>query len=94
MGPMAWRVLAMGVSAVAGLVANKAVGGAWRLASGKSAPNNPAEPDDTSWKEALLYAALAGVIVSVVQTAAERKAAEYYRSSTGHLPAPMQHDED
>ena len=90
----AWKVMSVAVTAVAGLLAAKGVETAWKFISGKPAPADPAQPDDSTWTEALIFAAVAGVAVSVVRVVAERKAAEYYRNSTGHLPPPMRPEEE
>lgn len=86
MGPMAWRLLGTAAALAAGAVATKAVSAGWQAVSGKEAPTDPTSVDDTSWKEALLYAAILGLAVGAARVAAQRKAAEYYRKSTGHLP--------
>lgn len=86
MSPIVWRLVGTGAALAAGAIASKVVGTGWRLASGREAPVDPAKPDDTSWKEALLFAAITGLVVQAARVAAERKAAEYYRKSTGHLP--------
>jgi hypothetical protein len=86
MGTLGWRLLGTGAALAAGAVATKVVGTAWRTISGREVPNDPSAVDETSWKEALLYAAIMGLAVGAARVAAERKAAEYYRRSTGHLP--------
>ena len=72
---------------------------AWRLAScssrsGRGAPAttppaNPAAPG-TSWPEALGYAVASGAAMGLARMLATRKAAGYYRKSTGHLPPGME----
>ena len=52
-------------------------------------PANPEHPD-TTWAEAVAFAVVSGAIVGVARMLAARKAAEYYRKSTGHLPATLQ----
>ena len=54
--------------------------------AGRDAPGDPTKPDESSWKEAMLFAAITGLVVGAARVAAERKAAEYYLKSTGHLP--------
>ena len=49
--------------------------------------DRPGEVDETSWGEALLYGAILGLAVGAARVVAERKAAQYYRRSTGHLPS-------
>ena len=38
----------------------------------------------------MAFAVVSGAIVGVARMLAARKAAEYYRKSTGHLPAKLQ----
>ena len=87
MGTMGWRLLGTAAALAAGAVATKVVGTAWRAVSGKEAPTDPSAVDETSWREALLYGAVLGLAVGAARVVAERKAAEYYRRSTGHLPS-------
>ncbi len=86
MGPMAWKILGTGAAVLAGTVANQVVSKGWHVISGKPAPSDPLNTDEVSWKEALLFAAITGVIVQVARVAAQRKAAQYYQRSSGHLP--------
>ena len=44
---------------------------------------------DSTWKEAVLFAALTGLAVSAARVMATRKAAQYYAKSAGHLPAAL-----
>jgi hypothetical protein len=39
--------------------------------------------------EAVAWAAVSGLAVGLARMLASRKAAEYYRKSTGHLPANL-----
>ena len=50
---------------------------------------DPRDPDNPLL-ESLLVVVLGGVVAAVVKTLLSRKAAQYYRSSTGHLPADLQ----
>jgi hypothetical protein len=86
MGTLGWRLVTTGAALAASAVATRVVSAGWRRVSGKEAPTDPSAVDDTTWKEALLYAAIVGLAVGAARVAAERKAVEYYRKSTGHLP--------
>ena len=86
MGTVGWRVIATAVAITAGAIATKVVGTTWRAVSGHEAPTDPSAVDETSWREALLYGAVLGLAVGATRTIAERKAAQYYRKSTGRLP--------
>jgi hypothetical protein len=59
------------------------------VATGKEPPQNPADPD-VSIGEALAWATVSGIAVGVARMLASRKAANYYRKSTGHLPPNLQ----
>ena len=84
-----WRLLG-GISAIlAGLAARKALVTAWRAATGSNPPANPAQPG-TQWREAIPYALASGAAMGLARMLATRKAASYYRESTGHLPPGME----
>lgn len=86
---MGWRILG-GVSAIlAGIAARKAMVSAWRAVTGNNPPANPAAPG-TQWAEAVPYALASGAAMGLARMLATRKAAGYYRSSTGHLPPGME----
>ncbi|HRW18805.1 MAG TPA: DUF4235 domain-containing protein [Dermatophilaceae bacterium] len=86
---MVWRALSAAAAMGAAAVAQKLVSKGWEVAAGKPAPDDPANPEDVTWKEALLFAALTGLVVSAARVAATRKAAQYYAKSAGHLPAAL-----
>jgi hypothetical protein len=88
-GSKIWSVFALAATLVAGLAARKAMTTSWRVATGKNPPQNPAHPD-VSMGEAVAWAAASGVAVGLARMLASRKAADYYRKSTGHLPANLQ----
>ena len=84
-----WKVLG-GVSAVAaGVLANKALSSGWRAVTGNDPPSNPESPE-TEWIEAIAYAVVSGALMGVARMLATRKAAAYYRNSTGHLPPNLE----
>ena len=80
------------VATLAAVAAAKKVSDvAWRAATGKNPPINPADPDvDTT--EAVLWAAFSGIAVGLVRMTVQRRAALYYQRSTGHLPGQLQAD--
>ena len=84
-----WSMFALGSTIVAGIAARKAMTTSWKVATGKEPPSNPADPD-VSIGEALAWAMLSGVAIGVMRMLASRKAADYYRRSTGHLPPNLQ----
>jgi hypothetical protein len=82
---MTWRIFG-GLSAIlAGVAARKALVKGWRLVVGDDPPANPEAPD-TSWPEAVGWAMVSGAAMGLARMLAARKAADYYRRSTGHLP--------
>src|SRR4029453_11820020 len=84
MGTVGWRLLGTAAALAGGAVATKVVGVGGGAGSGHGAPPDPSEVDETSWREALLYAAILGLAVGAARVVAERKAAQYYRKSTVH----------
>jgi hypothetical protein len=86
---LGWTVLGTGGAAVAGIAARKAVTSGWKLSTGRPPPSNPEHPD-TTWPQAVAWAVVSGAVIGTARMLATRKAAEYYRRSTGHLPAKMQ----
>jgi Protein of unknown function (DUF4235) len=84
-----WRLLG-GVSAMlAGIAARKVLVAGWRRTTGTNPPANPAAPG-TDWREAIPYALASGALMGLARMIATRKAASYYRKSTGHLPPGME----
>ena len=84
-----WKLLGTLSAVIAGLAARKAMVTGWRAITGKNPPANPAAPG-TEWKEAIPYALASGAAMGLARMLATRKAAGYYRKSTGHLPPGME----
>ena len=72
-------------------VAKKGLNTAWRAATGKNPPANPADPD-VGMAEAVMFAAVSGTLIGVARMLATRRAANYYARSTGHLPPQLKKD--
>lgn len=87
-GSKVWSVYALGATVLATMAARKALTASWKVATGKQPPQNPAHPD-VSMPEAVAWAVTSGVAVGLARMLASRKAANYYRKSTGHLPANL-----
>jgi len=85
----AWSAFAVLSTLVATVVARKAMTASWKVATGKEPPANPAHPD-VSMAEAVAWATASGVAVGLARMLASRKAADYYRRSTGHLPPNLE----
>ena len=88
-GSKVWSVYGLGATTLATFVARKAMTTTWKLATGKKPPQNPSHPD-VSMGEAVAWASASGVAVGLARMLASRKAAEYYRRSTGHLPPNLE----
>ena len=88
-GSKMWSVYGLAATTAATILTRKALNATWKISTGKTPPKNPAHPD-VSVGEATAWAALSGVAVGLARMAASRKAANYYRRSTGHLPANLQ----
>ena len=88
-----WTVLSLVSALLAAALAKKALDAGWKLSTGKEPPENPAHPD-TSMGEAIAWATASGVAIGVARMLAQRKAADYYTKSTGHLPPDLQDDRD
>ena len=88
-GSKAYTLLGLAATVAATIAARKAMTATWKLSTGKQPPSNPEHPD-VSMGEAVAWAAASWVAVGLARMLASRKAADYYRRSTGHLPANLQ----
>ena len=86
---MAWKLFGTLSAILAGIAARKALVTVWTKGTGRTPPANPAAPG-TSWPEALGFALASGAVMGLARMLATRKAAGYYRKSTGHLPPGME----
>ena len=83
-----WKVFGTVSAIAAGVATKKLLEVAWKTATGHAPPENPEHPD-VQWWEAVSFAIASGAAIGVARMLAARKAAEYYRRSTGRLPAGM-----
>jgi len=88
----AWSAFSLVAALGAAAVAKKGLNTTWRAATGKNPPANPADPD-VDLREAVAWAAVSGTFVALARMLATRRAASYYARSTGHLPKPLQKDD-
>jgi hypothetical protein len=88
-GSKVWSLMGLGATLGATMAARKAMTATWKLSTGKKPPSNPEHPD-VSLGEAVTWAVVSGVAVGLARMFATRAAADYYRRSTGHLPANLQ----
>lgn len=90
-GSKIWTVFSLVSALGAAAIAKKALDTAWRAATGKHPPENPADPD-VQMGEAVAWAVASGTFVALARMLAQRRAAHYYRRSAGHLPPQLQKD--
>jgi hypothetical protein len=88
-GSKVWTLFGLAATLGATMAARKAMTATWKLSTGKQPPSNPEHPD-VSMGEAAAWAVVSGMAVGLARMFATRKAADYYRRSTGHLPANLQ----
>jgi hypothetical protein len=86
-----WTALSLVSALGAAALAKKGLDSAWRAATGKHPPENPADPD-VRIGEAVAWAVVSGTFVALARMLAQRKAADYYARSAGHLPPQLQKD--
>ncbi len=86
-----WSIFSLVAAVGAATVARKGLGAGWKAATGKTPPENPADPD-VDVREAVAWAVASGTIVALARMLAQRRAANYYARSTGHLPPGLQKD--
>jgi hypothetical protein len=85
---MMWKVLGTGSAVLAAGLAQRGITILWRTATGNEPPTIPEDPD-TDWTEAVAWALLSGAVIGLARLAATRRAALYYRRSTGELPKAL-----
>ena len=88
-GSKVWTLFGLAATLGATMAARKAMTATWKLSTGKQPPSNPEHPD-VSMGEAAAWAVVSDMAVGLARMFATRKAADYYRRSTGHLPANLQ----
>ena len=84
-GSKVWSAFSVAAALTAAALAKKTVDKTWTIATGKNPPENPADPD-VSIGEAVMWASITGAAVALARMYAQRRAASYYKRSTGHLP--------
>ncbi len=88
-GSKLWKVFGLAAATGATIAARKVLETGWRAATGTTPPKNPEHPDVT-FGEALGWAIASGVTVGVARMLATRRAADYWRRSTGRLPPGLE----
>ncbi|QZY27844.1 DUF4235 domain-containing protein [Nocardioides coralli] len=92
-GSKVWTLMSMVSVLGAATVSKKVLTTGWKKATGKTPPQNPADPD-VAVREAVAWAAVSGALIGLARMFAARRAAGYYQKSTGHLPPGLGHGED
>ena len=88
-GRILWKAVGSLSGVAAGWATRTLLRAAWRRAKGGEPPANPASPD-TSWSEAIIWAASSGVGIAVTRLIAQRGAAEAWKATTGEYPAGLE----
>ncbi len=86
-----WTIFSTVSALGAATAAKKGLETAWKAATGKQPPANPADPD-VKLREAVAWAVASGTFVALARMLAQRGAAGYFAKSTGHLPPELQKD--
>jgi len=82
---MGWKITSAVAGIAAGFVARQVIKRGWQAVTGEDAPDSPEDPKLT-WGQAIAFAAVSGVVMEVVRTAAARGAGEIYAKRTGCGP--------
>ena len=88
-----WTTFSLVAGLGAAALTRKLLDRSWRAAAGKNPPENPADPD-VGFGEAVVWSALTGALVALARMVAQRRAANYYARSTGHLPPGLGPDDE
>ncbi len=92
-GSKVWTAFSMVAVIGAAAVAKKALNSSWKAATGKNPPANPADPD-VEVREAVAWALVSGALIGLARMVAARRAAGYFKKSTGHLPPGLRKGDD
>lgn len=84
-----WKVTGLLFAIPVGIAAKKAMDAAWRKTRHSDPPSNPAAPG-TTWTEALMWAAVSGIVFAAARMVAARGAAATWQSLTGSLPPGLE----
>ncbi|MFI7585815.1 DUF4235 domain-containing protein [Spongisporangium articulatum] len=86
-----WKLLAALSAVAAARAADQALNLTWKGVTGNQPPTVPEDPE-TTWAEALAWAALSGAVIGVARMLFVRQAAAYYVKSTGEMPKALARD--
>ncbi len=88
-GNTLYKVLGVGSGLIAGKLATSALDKIWARTRGGEPPRNPAVPG-TSWGEAVAWAVLSGIALSLARMLATKGVASTWAKATGELPPGVQ----
>ncbi|GAA1960465.1 hypothetical protein GCM10009798_20120 [Nocardioides panacihumi] len=91
-GSKVWTIFSLVSALGAATVARKGLDKGWQVATRRKPPENPADPDVALW-EAVAWSAATGAAVALARMFAQRRAANYYVKSAGHLPPQLEKDD-
>ncbi len=91
MNSVMWKVLSAVSAIAAAQAANRTLNIIWQGATGNKPPTVPEDPE-TTWREAIAWAALSGAVMGIARMFATRQAAAYYVKSTGSMPKALVRD--
>jgi hypothetical protein len=86
-----WTAFSLVSALGAAALAKRTLDTVWKATTGKHPPENPADPD-VAMGEAVAWAVVSGTFVALARMVAQRRAANYYARSAGHLPPQLQKD--
>ncbi|SFC00694.1 Protein of unknown function [Nocardioides terrae] len=90
-GSKTWTIFSTVAALGAAALARKALDKGWQVSTRRRPPENPADPDVQLW-EAVAWSAATGAAVAIARMFAQRRAANYYVKSAGHLPPQLAKD--
>ncbi len=88
LGGMVWKVMTIGSTILATKAATTVASKGWKLVTGKSVPVK-GDYDNERTRDVVAYTAVSAMLLAAAKVGLERKAAEYFRDSTGHLPKAL-----
>jgi hypothetical protein len=83
-----WKIVGGAATAAGGAAASKSINLAYRKLRGEP-PLNPAHPD-MAWRDAMIWALVSAVAITLGRLAGERVAAAGWLRATGALPPGME----
>ena len=89
---LSWKLMGVVTAAAAATATRKAAERVYETGLGEAPPENPSSPD-VPLRQAILWAALSGVVVGLVRLLVERTAAAAWVRARGELPPGLLKDE-